>query len=95
MLKLKYLTKLDQIPQLLSMETKKLKAVCNSFAFRTNEYYQSLIKMLSKYSTDKEKIYMIAHFNHPRELTKEAINAINMLQKAGVVTVNQNSHHII
>lgn len=49
----------------------------------------TLIKMLSKYSTDKEKIYIIAHFNHPRELTQEAIAAINMFQKAGIVTINQ------
>lgn len=49
----------------------------------------SLIEMLSKYSRDDKKIYMMAHFNHPRELTPVAIKGLNLLQKAGVVTVNQ------
>ena len=31
----------------------------------------------------------MAHFNHPRELTDEAMKALHMIQKAGVVTVNQ------
>ncbi len=49
----------------------------------------SLLEMFEKYSTDKKKIYLMAHFNHPRELTDDAIRAMNLLQKAGVVTVNQ------
>ncbi len=49
----------------------------------------TLLSMFEKYSEDEKKIYLIAHFNHPRELTKEAIRAMNMVQKAGVVTVNQ------
>ncbi len=48
-----------------------------------------LLEMLEKYSYDDRKIYLIAHFNHPRELTPEAIRSMNLLQKAGVVTVNQ------
>jgi KamA family protein len=48
-----------------------------------------LLEMLEKYSYDDRKIYVIAHFNHPRELTPEAIRSMNLLQKAGVVTVNQ------
>ena len=49
----------------------------------------SLIKMLEKYSTPEKKIYLMAHFNHPRELTEKSIKAVHMIQKAGVVTVNQ------
>ncbi len=49
----------------------------------------SLLAMLENYSTDEKKIYLMAHFNHPRELTKEALRAMNLVQKAGVVTVNQ------
>lgn len=48
-----------------------------------------LLEMLSRYSTAEKKIYMMCHFNHPRELTPEAIHACNLLQKAGVITVNQ------
>ena len=49
----------------------------------------SLLTMLEKYSENERKIYLMAHFNHPRELTPEAIEALNLLQKHGVVTVNQ------
>lgn len=49
----------------------------------------SLLEMFEKYSTFEKKIYLMAHFNHPRELTREAIKAMHLLQKAGVVTVNQ------
>jgi len=34
-------------------------------------------------------IYFILHYNHIRELTKEAIQAIKLVQRAGVATVNQ------
>ena len=49
----------------------------------------SLLEMIEKYSTMEKKIYIMAHFNHPRELTEEAIQAMNVLQKAGAITVNQ------
>jgi L-lysine 2,3-aminomutase len=31
----------------------------------------------------------MAHFNHPRELTREAIEGMNRLREAGTVTLNQ------
>ena len=49
----------------------------------------SLLEMLEKYSTYDKKIYLMTHFNHPRELTEEAMNALHLIQKAGVVTANQ------
>jgi lysine 2,3-aminomutase len=49
----------------------------------------SLIEMFERYSTDKKKIYLVAQFNHPRELTDVAIKAVNLLQKAGVITLIQ------
>ena len=48
-----------------------------------------LLKMLEKYSTAEKKIYLMTHFNHPNELTEPAIRALNLMQKAGVVTANQ------
>lgn len=48
-----------------------------------------LLELFETYSTDEKKIYLIAHFNHPRELTAEAMRAMNVVQKSGVVTVNQ------
>lgn len=48
-----------------------------------------LIELIKKYSTDEKKIYIMTQFNHPREITKEAIKAVNMLQKAGAILANQ------
>lgn len=50
----------------------------------------SLLEMLSRYSTAEKKIYVMNHFNHPRELTPLALRGLILLQKAGVVTVNQS-----
>jgi lysine 2,3-aminomutase len=49
----------------------------------------SLEEMLREYSRDEKKIYLMAQFNHPRELTDEAVIALNLLQEAGVITVSQ------
>ena len=48
-----------------------------------------LVNMLGRYSETGRKIYMMLHFNHPRELTKEARQAIAMLDKAGLALRNQ------
>jgi lysine 2,3-aminomutase len=48
-----------------------------------------LLFMLSRYSTPEKRIYLMAHFNHPRELTDVSIRAAEALQKAGVIVVNQ------
>jgi len=41
--KIKYLTKLEQIPQLTDTEREEMQKVNDQFVFRTNDYYQSLI----------------------------------------------------
>ena len=50
----------------------------------------SLLEMLGKYSLVDRRIFVMAHFNHPRELTEPALQALQMLQKAGAITVNQS-----
>lgn len=50
----------------------------------------SLLEVLSRYSTPEKKIYVMNHFNHPRELTELALKGLMALQKAGVATVNQS-----
>ncbi len=49
----------------------------------------SLLELIKKYSTNDKKIYIMAHYNHPRELTPDSIEAMNQLRYAGAVTVNQ------
>lgn len=48
-----------------------------------------LLEMLDRYSTARKRIYMICHFDHPRELTDEAVDGIDALIRAGVICVNQ------
>jgi KamA family protein len=50
----------------------------------------TLPEMIRRYTTPEKHIYLMAHFNHPRELTKESINAISMMQQAGATTLNQS-----
>jgi lysine 2,3-aminomutase len=40
-------------------------------------------------STADKRIYLMAHFDHPRELTPEAIAGIDMWIRCGVICVNQ------
>jgi KamA family protein len=49
----------------------------------------SLAEMFRKYSTLKKRIYVMAHFNHPRELTPEAVRGLSFLLDAGAILVNQ------
>lgn len=48
-----------------------------------------LVEGLSRFSTAEKRIYIMAHFDHPRELTEAAIAGIDMLLRAGVICVNQ------
>lgn len=50
---------------------------------------KSLLEMLSKHSKKDRRIYLMAHFNHPKELTPEAVEALSTLIDAGVIVVNQ------
>ncbi|GAB4336771.1 MAG: KamA family radical SAM protein [Calditrichia bacterium] len=49
----------------------------------------TVLEMLSKYSTPEKRIYLVVHFNHPRELTPQAIEALDKVIKAGIIPVNQ------
>jgi len=49
----------------------------------------ALLEMISKYSTEQKKIYIMTHFDHPRELTEVAVKSVNLLHKAGALIANQ------
>ena len=49
----------------------------------------SLLDMIRKYSTFEKRIYIMAHFSHPVELTDVAIEGLGLLQEAGAIVVNQ------
>ncbi|MEJ2649958.1 MAG: radical SAM protein, partial [Sedimentisphaerales bacterium] len=48
-----------------------------------------LLDMIRRHSSGRQKIYIMTHFVHPRELTDVAVKAIEMLQKAGAIVTNQ------
>ncbi len=49
---------------------------------------RSLLRLLKKYS-EKKRIYLVTHFNHPREITSESIEVINKLIKSNIIINNQ------
>lgn len=49
----------------------------------------SLLELFEEYCKDGTQIYIMNHFDHARELTSEAREALRLVQRAGVQTVNQ------
>jgi len=47
------------------------------------------ISLINESSKENKKIYIMAHFNHPAEISPKSIQAIGMLQQAGAIIVNQ------
>ncbi|MBM4180217.1 MAG: KamA family radical SAM protein [Betaproteobacteria bacterium] len=49
----------------------------------------ALLEMLALHSTADKRIYLMAHFDHPRELTDTALRALDRLTRSGVILTNQ------
>jgi len=49
----------------------------------------ALQEVFRTYSTGEKRIYLMAHFDHPRELTPDAIRGIDCFNRCGVICVNQ------
>ncbi|WP_068780086.1 KamA family radical SAM protein [Paenibacillus sp. GM2] len=48
-----------------------------------------LLQLISEFSSAEKRIYVMAHINHPREITVEARKCFEALHKAGAIVVNQ------
>jgi KamA family protein len=48
-----------------------------------------LVDLIRRFSDPRNRIYIMVHFNHWRELTDEAIRALALLQGAGAIVCNQ------
>lgn len=48
-----------------------------------------LLEMFRTHSKPDRRIYLMAQFNHPRELTPEARRALDMVRQSGVTIMNQ------
>ena len=58
----------------------------NPFRILQDEELQALLR---EYSTPEKRIYLMAHFDHPRELTPVAAEGIAKFIECGVICVNQ------
>jgi lysine 2,3-aminomutase len=45
--------------------------------------------LLGQHSTPRQRIYLMAHFDHPRELTGPAVDGLDAYIRLGVICVNQ------
>jgi len=50
---------------------------------------QELLDLIKEYSTPEKRIYVMAHINHPNEITAEAKKGFHALHEAGAIVVNQ------
>lgn len=50
---------------------------------------EELLELIRTYSTEDKRIYVMAHINHPREITPEAKKGLKALHNAGAIVVNQ------
>lgn len=50
---------------------------------------EALLDLIRQYSTAENRIYIMAHINHPVEITEEAKKAFAALHDAGAIVVNQ------
>jgi KamA family protein len=48
-----------------------------------------LLQTLSRYSRPDRRIYVVTQFNHPQEITRQSIRAVDNLIKSGVIVNNQ------
>ncbi len=48
-----------------------------------------LLNLLKRHSLPQKRIYIMVHFDHPKELTETAINCISKIQEAGAVVIDQ------
>ena len=54
---------------------------------------EDFLDLIRRYSLPEKRIYIVSHFDHPRELTKEAIDCIDGVIKAGAHVINQTVFH--
>ncbi len=48
-----------------------------------------LLEVFSKYSKPERRVYLVTHFNHPKEVTQQARKAVDALIRSGVPVSNQ------
>lgn len=80
------LARLRRIPHVRIVRIGSKMPAFNPFRILEDE---SLLECFSRHSLPDRRIYLMAHFDHPRELTPEALAGIDRVLRSGVVVVNQ------
>jgi lysine 2,3-aminomutase len=81
----KILSILSDFPQLKFIRFGSKAPVTFPSRFEDHE----LLELFSKYSRPDRRIYVVTQFNHPKEITKQSIKAVDSLIKSGVIVNNQ------
>ena len=76
---------LSEIPQIKFMRFGSRAPVTFPSRFEDDE----LLSILSRHSRPDRRIYVVTQFNHPKEITKQSIRAVDNLIKSGVIVNNQ------
>jgi len=80
------LEKLREIPHVRIIRIGSKMPAFDPFRILNDEALQAAFR---RYSLPDRRIYLMAHFDHPRELTDEAVAGIDAYIKSGVICVNQ------
>jgi lysine 2,3-aminomutase len=76
---------LSDIPQIKFIRSGSRAPVTFPSRFEDDE----LLTILSRHSRPDRRIYVVTQFNHPKEITKQSIRAVDNLIKSGVIVNNQ------
>jgi lysine 2,3-aminomutase len=82
----KILEELRSIPHVRSIRFGSKLLAFNPFRFIDDS---ELMKVIATHSKKDARIYVVCHFNHPREITEPTLEAVNLLLSNGVQILNQ------
>jgi len=83
----KILSALRQVDHVQIIRVGTKMPVFNPFRVIDDPELRGVIK---EFSTPEKRLYFMLHFSHPREITREAIEAANILIESGAILCNQN-----
>jgi lysine 2,3-aminomutase len=80
-----FLTTLSEVSHLKFIRFGSRAPVTFPSRFQDNE----LLELLAQNSFPERRIFVVTQFNHPKEITKQSIKAVDRLIKSGVIINNQ------
>jgi lysine 2,3-aminomutase len=83
----KILSKLREIEHVKIIRIGTKMPAFNPFRFIDDP---ELLNVFKKYSLPDRRIYLMCHFDHPKEITEECLEGLRLIQDSGVICMNQN-----